>query len=73
MNITVTGKITKIGFGFGVWALVTPEGVTYQLKDTPESLRQEIAQVTIRGNIRKDIMTTAMIGAVLEIKSFEII
>ncbi len=73
MNITVTGKITKIGFGFGVWALVTPEGKTYQLKDSPESLRQEIDRVTIEGNIRQDIMTSAMIGPVLEIKSFKIL
>ena len=73
MDITVTGKITKIGFGFGVWALVTPEGTTYQLKDSPEILHQEIDQVTIQGTIRQDIMTTAMIGSVLEIKSFNII
>ena len=73
MDITVTGKIKKMGFGFGVWALVTPEGETYQLKDTPESLRQEIDQVTIQGNIREDIMTMAMVGSVLEVKSFFII
>lgn len=73
MNITVTGQIKKLGFGFGVWALVTPEGKTYQLKDAPESLRQELDQVRIEGNIREDIMTSAMIGPVLEIKSFLII
>ena len=73
MDITVTGKIKKIGFGFGVWALVTPEGKTYQLKDTLESLRQELEQVSIQGNLREDIMTTAMIGPVLEVKSFLII
>lgn len=73
MDITVTGKIKKIGFGFGVWALVTPEGKTYQLKDTPESLRQELEQVSIQGNLREDIMTTAMIGPVLEVQSFLII
>ena len=73
MNITVTGKITKMGFGFGVWALVTSEGNTYQLKDIPESLRQELDQVSIEGNIREDIMTMAMVGPVLEIKSYNII
>ena len=70
MDITVTGKIEKKGFGFGVWALVTAEGTTYELKDPPKTLCQEISQVTIKGKIRKDIMTIAMIGPVLEIKSF---
>ena len=73
MDITVTGKIEKKGFGFGVWALVTPEGTTYELKDPPEKLRREISQVTIKGKIRKDIMTIAMIGSVLEVESFAII
>ncbi len=73
MDITLTGKIEKKGFGFGVWALVTPKGKTYELKEPPETLRQEISQVTIKANIREDIMTIAMIGPVLEIKSFEII
>ena len=73
MDITVTGKIIKKGFGFGVWALVTSEGKTYQLKDAPQILRQEIDQVTITGKIREDVMTSAMIGPVLEITSFNII
>ncbi len=73
MDITVTGKIEKQGFGFGVWALITVEGKTYQLKDPPKTLCQEISQVTIKGKIREDIMTMAMIGPVLEIKSFDII
>jgi len=73
MDITVTGKIIKKGFGFGVWVLVTPDGTTYELKEMPVSLRQEIDHVTISGKIREDIMTVAMIGPVLEIKSFNII
>ena len=73
MDVTVTGKIEKQGFGFGVWALMTPEGKTYELKTPPEILCQKISQVTIKGTIREDIMTIAMIGPVLEIKSFEII
>ena len=73
MDITVTGTIKKKGFGFGVWALVTPEGTTYELKDPTEKFRREISQVTIKGKIRKDIMTIAMIGSVLEVESFAII
>ena len=73
MDITVTGKIEKKGFGFGAWALVTPTGKTYELKNIPKILCQDINQVTIKGETREDIMTTAMIGPVLEIKSYEII
>ncbi|WP_040896660.1 hypothetical protein [Xenococcus sp. PCC 7305] len=73
MDITITGKIEKKGFGFGVWALVTPEGTTYELKEIPEILRQDIDRVKIKGKIREDILTISMIGPVLEIESFKII
>jgi hypothetical protein len=73
MSITVTGKVEKKGFGFGTWALVTSEGTTYELKDPPEELRQSLAQVTIEGQIRDDVMTMAMIGPVLEVQSFKIL
>ncbi|MGL5941008.1 MAG: DUF5818 domain-containing protein [Waterburya sp.] len=68
----VTGKIEKKGFGFGVWALVTDDGTTYELKDPPSELKQEGITVEIEGKIREDVMTMAMIGAVLEIKSYKI-
>lgn len=72
MNITATGKIEQKGFGFGVWALVTEDGTTYELKDPPSELTKELDSVTIKGVIREDIMTMADIGQVLEIKSFTI-
>ena len=66
------GKIEKKGFGFGVWALVTVEGTTYELKDPPSELTRELPSVTIQGTVREDIMTIADIGPVLEIESFRI-
>ncbi|MDJ0647795.1 MAG: hypothetical protein QNJ60_03735 [Xenococcaceae cyanobacterium MO_188.B19] len=72
MEITATGKIEKKGFGFGVWALVSQEGKTYELYQPPSELCQSIAQVKITGKIREDIMTAAMIGKVLEVTSFTI-
>lgn len=71
--ITVTGTIEKKGFGFGTWALVTEDGTTYELKDPPSELQQSGIKAEIRGQVRKDVMTIAMIGAVLEIESFEIV
>ena len=72
MSISVTGNIEQKGFGFGVWALVTTDGTTYELKDPPSELSQPLSSVTIEGTIREDIMTMAAIGPVLEIKSYKI-
>jgi hypothetical protein len=72
MKITVTGKIEQKGFGFGVWALVTKDGTTYELKDPPSELATELASVTIQGVTREDVMTIADIGPVLEIQSFTV-
>ncbi|BAU63673.1 hypothetical protein STA3757_10390 [Stanieria sp. NIES-3757] len=73
MSITVTGKIEKKGFGFGTWALVADDGKTYELKDAPQELCQSLPQVQVEGKIREDVMTIAMIGPVLEVKSYQIL
>jgi hypothetical protein len=73
MSMTVTGRIEKKGFGFGTWALVTDDGTTYELKDAPAELQQEGVQVEVKGKIREDVMTIAMIGAVLEIESYTLL
>ncbi len=69
----VIGTIEKKGFGFGVWALVTDDGTTYQLKDPVAELQKEGIKVEVQGKIREDIMTTAMIGAVLEVESYMVL
>ena len=71
--MTVTGKIEKKGFGFGTWALVTDDGTTYELKDAADELKQEGIKVEIKGKIREDVMTMAMIGAVLEVESYKLL
>ena len=72
MSITVTGTIERQGFGPGTWALVTSTGETYELKDAPSDLHQVNQKVTVKGKVREDIMTLAMIGPVLEVQSFEV-
>ncbi|MGB5711899.1 MAG: hypothetical protein WBM44_13435 [Waterburya sp.] len=71
-NMIVTGTIEKKGFGYGTWALVA-EGETYELKDPPAELQQEGIKVEATGKIREDVMTMAMIGAVLEVKSYKLL
>jgi hypothetical protein len=61
--------------GTGTWALVTPDGSTYEILKggAPKDLLQEGLQVKAKGKVREDVMTIAMIGPVLEVKSFEVI
>ena len=69
----VTGTVEKKGFGFGTWALVTTDGTTYELKDPASELQQEGIEVEVTGKIREDVMTMAMIGAVLEVESYKLL
>ncbi|MEA5550508.1 hypothetical protein VB713_05865 [Anabaena cylindrica UHCC 0172] len=74
MTITVTGKIERRNIGLGAWAFVTDEGVTYEIpKSTDKNLLKSGQTAKITGKVREDIMTTAMIGSVLEVHSFELI
>lgn len=71
--MTVTGTVEKKGFGFGTWALVAEDGTTYELKDLATELKQEGIKVEVKGKIRDDVMTIAMIGAVLEVESYKLL
>lgn len=69
----VTGTVEQKGFGFGTWALVAEDGTTYELKDPAAELQQKGIKVEVEGKIRKDVMTMAMIGAVLEVESYQLL
>ena len=69
----VTGTVEKKGFGFGTWALVADDSKTYELKDPADELKQEGIKVEVTGKIREDVMTMAMIGAVLEVESYKLL
>ena len=71
MSVTVTGKVEHKDLGTGAWALVTEGGETYELKDPPQDLCQSQGTVKVKGQVRDDVMTMAMIGPVLEVNSFE--
>ncbi len=73
MSIEVSGTIERKGFGMGAWALVS-DAETYELhSNTPDDLLQAGITAKVRGKVRKDVMTLAMIGPVLEVETFEII
>ncbi|MFB2976761.1 hypothetical protein [Microseira sp. BLCC-F43] len=72
MSITVTGTVERKGFGKGTWALVAENGDQYEIHaGAPKELLQKGQKVTVKGEIRQDIMTIAMIGPVLEVQSFD--
>lgn len=72
MSITVTGTIERKGFGKGTWALVADNGDQYEIyQASPKEMLKQGQKVKVKGQIREDIMTLAMIGPVLEVQSFE--
>ncbi|MBD2125528.1 hypothetical protein NDI39_16610 [Microcoleus sp. ZQ-A2] len=73
MSISVKGVIERKGLGPGTWALVTDSGETYELKDAPDELKKSDLKVKVEGQVRDDVMTFAMIGPVLEVKSFKVL
>jgi len=73
MSDRFTGVVERRGFGVGAWALVADTGKVYELKNAPKELQQASMKVKITGQIKKDVMTLAMIGPVLEVESFEVV
>jgi hypothetical protein len=72
MSLTVEGTVERSPMGTGTWALVTHDGNTYEImKGAPKELLQPGLKVKAKGQVRDDVMTMAMIGPVLEVKSFE--
>jgi hypothetical protein len=74
MSITVTGTVERRDIGTGAWALVSDDGVTYEIsKGSDKSLLKQGQKAKVTGQLREDVMTIAMIGPVLEVKSFEVL
>lgn len=71
MSIELEGTIERQDLGAGAWALISTEGQTYELFRAPHDLRQPGLRVRVTGDLREDVMTTAMIGPVLQVKQFE--
>lgn len=72
MSISIEGKVQKSRMGSGTWALVADSGETYEIyQGAPAGLLKDGQQVKVKGQVRDDVMTIAMIGPVLEVKSFE--
>ncbi|MGJ5676244.1 MAG: hypothetical protein ACR9NN_22000 [Nostochopsis sp.] len=74
MSITVTGTVERRDIGTGAWALVSNDGITYEiLRGADKSLLKAGQKAKVTGEVREDVMTIAMIGPVLEVKSFDLL
>lgn len=74
LMVTVEGTVRRSMLGMGAWELVSREGKSYEIhKDAPKDLLKAGVNVRVKGQIRNDIMTIAMIGPVLEVQSFELL
>ena len=73
MSLQVQGTIEHKMLGMGAWALVGQDGQTYELHKAPKELHKDGLKVKVKGQIRDDVMTIAMIGPVLEVQSFEVL
>lgn len=71
MSIQLAGTIAYRAMGTGAWALVTSTGETYELYHPPSQLQVEGLEVIVQGQVRRDVMTLAMIGPVLEVEQFQ--
>ena len=70
--ITLTGKIEYVPMGTGAWALVTDDGVTYEIYNgEPIAIQQEGLAVSLTGILRDDVMSLAAIGPIVGVTSFE--
>lgn len=75
MSLHLEGTVKRSPLGLGAWSLAATDGKTYEIykKSAPDGLLTPNQQVRVSGVIRDDVMTTAMIGPVLEVQSFELI
>jgi len=73
MSLQLQGTVKKSSIGMGAWSLVAEDGQTYEIhkKGAPDGLLSDGQKVKVSGKVRDDVMTTAMIGPVLQVDSYE--
>jgi len=67
------GKVFRTDLEGGAWTLVTDQGMVYQLKGGGPDLLKEGVRAEIHGRQVADQLGIAMVGDVLEVKSYRIL
>ena len=69
----VIGTVRKTDLEGGSWTLQTEQGVIYQLRGGGEDLLHDGIRAEVEGQIDNNQIGLAMMGDVLEIKSYRIL
>ncbi|MDX2271483.1 MAG: hypothetical protein NW237_05970 [Cyanobacteriota bacterium] len=64
------GQIEFLDIEGGVWVLTVDSGRHYALFRAPKELLKEGLKVSIKGQVKPDMVTAAQVGPVLEVSSF---
>ena len=64
------GRVAFRDIEMGVWVLEGDDGHTYQLAGGDRKIKKDGARIEIDGEVDRDVMTTAMVGPVLHVKSY---
>lgn len=64
----IKGTVKKKDLEGGIWVLEAKGGETFQLKGGPVDLYQNGVKVSLKGNIKKDILGIGMAGPIFEVK-----
>lgn len=67
------GTVRRTDVEGGHWTLVTDQGVVYQLKGGGKDLLQDGVRAEVQGSIDSGQMGIAMVGDILEVKSYRLI
>lgn len=68
-----TGTVRRTDLEGGHWTLVTDQGVVYQLTGGGADLLQDGVRAEVDGRIADQQMGIAMVGDLLEVKSYRIL
>jgi len=71
--MTCVGRVIRSDLEGGAWTLITDQGVVYQLSGGGPDLLQDEVRAEVRGTLAAGQMGIAMVGDVLEVKSYRIL
>jgi hypothetical protein len=72
-TMKVSGRVVRSDLEGGAWTLVSDQGAVYQLKGGDAGLLVDGAHAEVSGRIATKTMGIAMLGDVLEVKSYRLL
>ncbi len=67
------GRVIRSDLEGGAWTLVTDQGLVYQLRGGGADLLEDEVRAEVRGTLATGQVGIAMVGEVLEVKSYRIL